>query len=197
MKIVNNALFPVPVTFVEGVINQQQLKDIFDYTLQKNVVSTVHPSIVGNGTSFHHAHTDYIAEIASKLVSCTDLPDILKRVVEEYSDYSGLAFTAFTNSWFNIQDEGSLLKRHTHAGSVISGALYINVDEKSSPLIFDNPNPIPYHINQSKDTIFTNTEHFFNPLPGDLIIFPSILAHHSGLFPNKTKNRTVISFNAS
>lgn len=195
MKTTNNHLFPVPVTYVENVLNRQQVADILTFTLLQQNKTIAHPSIVGQGTSYHHTHTDYINEIASNVLSCKDLQNILSRLVMEYSEYTGILFTAFHNSWFNIQNEGSILKRHTHAGCTISGALYINVDENSSPLIFDNPNPIPYHLNQSKNSIFTDTEHTFNPQSGDVILFPSILAHHSGLQSNKTRNRTVISFN--
>jgi uncharacterized protein (TIGR02466 family) len=85
-----------------------------------------------------------------------------------------------------------------HCRSILSAALYLNVDEDSSTINFENPNP---HISYAYDkNLSRNSEYLFEyycviPEPGDLIIFPSWLKHGSMYKENKTVNRTCISFN--
>jgi uncharacterized protein (TIGR02466 family) len=84
-----------------------------------------------------------------------------------------------------------------HANSILSGSLYINVDNESSKLYFDNPNQfIKYFEYNYQELTDYNFEYFYiTPKVGDLVIFPSWLTHGSNGEQNNTENRTVISFN--
>ena len=87
-----------------------------------------------------------------------------------------------------------------HTRSLISAALYINVDEKSSPLFFYNPNSLThftYSLTSKTQSDFNFHHQSFQPKNGEMYIFPSWLLHGSNDEQNKTKDRTVISFNAS
>ncbi len=120
-----------------------------------------------------------------------------KTVLEKYSDLTGFSMQKeITNSWFNIQKKGSVLKDHTHPLTVVAGVLFIEVNNQASPIYFHNPNP---HINYT--AIEKNTSYSFEwikctPKKGDLYLFPGWLKHGSFNDKNMCENRTVISFNA-
>lgn len=80
------------------------------------------------------------------------------------------------NSWFNTMNVGDELKIHNHTNdehkSIVSGAFYVSVGEKSVPLIF-------------------STERV-KPKNGLLVLFPSEMDHYTE--PEK-EQRTVMSFN--
>ena len=98
--------------------------------------------------------------------------------------------------WFNVQQKGSQLIKHTHPNATLSGALYINVDNNSSPIYFYNPVGFLDYTYIKEYTDYTFNWFKFNPNPGDLIIWPSWLSHGSNTNINETDDRIVISFNA-
>ena len=75
---------------------------------------------------------------------------ILQQYVRMYCNQYDLGNFKFINSWFNITEPKSKLKKHN---------LYVSVGKKSVPLIF--------------------TERKIQPYPGLLIIFPSHLDHYT------------------
>lgn len=80
------------------------------------------------------------------------------------------------NSWFNTMNPGDSLKVHNHTDdnniSIVSGAFYVNVGEKSVPLIFPTEK--------------------VKPVNGLLVLFPSEVNHYTDI---EQERRTVISFN--
>ena len=131
------------------------------------------------------------------------LPDIisvpflnkLQYCLDEYALKLGEHALKITNNWFNIQYECSALIEHVHPGSIVSGALYVNVDERSSNLRFKNINPYAHFSDHANETNYNCFYEEFEPQNGTLILFPSWLPHDS--LPNKSKERVVISFNTS
>ena len=123
----------------------------------------------------------------------------LENKISEYSSTIGLRNQKISNSWFNIQQKGSVLKTHLHANSVLSGALYVNVDENSTKLYFNNPNNFIKYFEYYHDSLTDyNFEYFYiSPNIGDLVIFPSWLEHGSNGDTNNTVDRTVLSFNTT
>jgi len=101
-----------------------------------------------------------------------------------------------TQSWSNYTEQGEYHHKHMHTNSILSGVLYIDVDELDSisffrdkdPLLLDIPGLI-YTERNSSSWIFGNLK------PGDLLIFPSGLAHE---VPEKlgASTRISISFNS-
>ena len=91
-----------------------------------------------------------------------------------------------TNSWCNVQGERSTLNFHRHPDSIISGIIFLQVDDKSSKLYFQNPNNI--YVKCDDDICIT-------PEPGLLLMWPSWLAHGSGDDTNMSTERIVVSFN--
>lgn len=103
-----------------------------------------------------------------------DHPELvgLKKIVLKYINQVSDKPLKLINSWFNIMPPGAVLKRHKHEDSIISGALYVDVGDKSVPLIFDSIS--------------------IKPKKGLLVLFSSDLAHYT---KKEKEERTVISFN--
>jgi uncharacterized protein (TIGR02466 family) len=102
-----------------------------------------------------------------------------------------------SNSWFNIQRPGSILKHHVHPDSKVSAALCIQADEKSSKLCLDNPSPFLNLLRPDTHTEATFEFAKFALAPGDMVLFPSWIKHGSGSEPNLSEQRLVISMNGS
>jgi len=194
----NFELFPTLVTRYNTILNSDQINDIMTFCLEKN--SKNHPSLIGSATSSHCATSNIVNDITSNVKSCKDLILILESLFKEYVNDCGLATTTITNSWFNIQHSSSTLKQHTHPGSVLSGVLYIGVDDQSSGIYFDNPNNHVQYLTANMHDItskYTYEYVRFKPNPGDFFVFPSWLYHGSGYEQNMTESRLVISLNTA
>ncbi len=139
---------------------------------------------------------DRIKEIDREVIYGSRLQDLLNDYVARYRTYYGMKPGVITNSWFNIQNRGSTLKHHLHPNSEVSGALYINVDTDSSPIVFHTPNPHIMNNTYERESDFTKDNITFMPKIGDLFLFPSWLLHSSNYVDNQTLNRCVISFNS-
>lgn len=91
-----------------------------------------------------------------------------------------------TNSWVNVQGEDSRLNFHNHPNSIMSGAIYLKVDNNSSELYFENPNSMYFNYGEPVSVM---------PVTGMCLMWPSWLKHGSGQSTNKSSERIVLSFN--
>ena len=185
-------LFPIPVSIHENFLSEDEAKKIYD--ICKSNTSKRHTSFLGDATSNHNDDINFLHHLSNTI---TNLDLRIQNFIDNYSKQIGLRSQKVANSWFNIQQKNSVLKPHMHANSILSGALYINVDDQSSKLYFDNPNQfIKYFEYNYQELTDYNFEFFYiTPKIGDLVIFPSWLTHSSNGEQNNTENRTVISFN--
>jgi uncharacterized protein (TIGR02466 family) len=196
MEVIKYNLFAIPVTCYNSFLPLELANNIKDYILTEKVTkSKKHNSITGDGYSSHDVDRfDILQEVTRNVPGCSNLLINIEECIKEYTLYNNCPKCILDNSWFNIQNSGSFLLRHSHIGRgeiMISGALYLNVDIDSSSITFENPNP--YSIMAP----FPGNYSTFNLKPniGDLILFPAYLIHMS-IEPNMTENRMVISFNA-
>lgn len=125
-----------------------------------------------------------------------ELRNDIEKCVHQYSLITGLMKISVSNSWFNIMNNGGIVKRHRHEGSVVSGAYYIRAKEGSSNLYFKSPIEI-YRMfdifSPDANTIYNVQDQEMECNEGTLILFPSWLEH--GTNENQNNDRTVISFN--
>ena len=112
------SLFPTDIgNFVDFITESERLE------LLKNIKNTSHhphDELIGNAFSTHRSQNSFMSKT---------IEDRIQSAVNEYAEFYGLGSVKVANVWSNIQHAGSRLREHTHPNSVISGALYINVDE--------------------------------------------------------------------
>ena len=112
------------------------------------------------------------------------------------------------NSWINRHGPGDYSMSHFHGNSIVSGVYYVQIEENAGDIIFHKDNR---HLNlfnplievkfnydttldQSKMNVYNTNNFGIQPLPGDLVLFPSHLAH--SVDKNITnKTRYCIAFN--
>lgn len=190
----NHEIFPILITVIRDFITVEQCNTIFK-RYNNDPTQKKHSLLIGDTTSNFHGYKSVHREICN-LTGCFEFHERLQDVIQFYSKTIGVRWPVFiSNSWINIQNENSLLKRHTHPDSQISGAVYINVDENSSNFYIFNPNPYLHFTQVDQASRYCQTEYRISPRKGDLVLFPSWLAHGSNEEINQTKDRMVFSFN--
>ena len=152
--------------FLKGGAIERLLKSI------KKEDLTDHNALVGNAKSTFAPNIDFLSNHNS-----------VKHRVEEKLFYPNLEIN---KSWVNVQGENSTLNFHRHPDSIISGIIFLQVDDKSSKLYFQNPNNIYFKCDDDIS---------IKPEPGLLLMWPSWLAHGSGEDKNMSTERVVVSFN--
>tara|TARA_B100000131_G_scaffold117561_1_gene114374 strand:+ start:75 stop:629 length:555 start_codon:yes stop_codon:yes gene_type:complete len=180
-------LFPVPVEYIPNAVTELEIFYLMKKV--KEIKHLHHQSIKGNGFSTHNPHETY------PLLS-QDIQIKLQNYVDEYNNKVGNVPSLITYTWSNIQHKDSILKEHCHPQSLVSGALYINVDDKQK-IYFHNPNPYVYSSPKEKITPYNMEHQFIKVNKGDLLLFPSWLRHGKDDEVNNMNDRIVISFNAT
>lgn len=189
-------IFPSLIAREKQFISLAIAQEIKEYILKDDVNHRKHSSLTNNSVSSHKLKEDFLGRLENDISSCKDIKTNIEKVVNEFSNMYGYYHKGISNSWYNIQGVGSTLKEHTHPMSAISGAIYINVDEKSSKLTFFNPNlHTKYNVTSQFNTIFNSSQITIIPKIGDLVLFPSWMEHGSHGEVNNTENRIVLSFN--
>lgn len=190
-------LFPTCVFSMKSFLTMDQSKDIESYILNNvdDLKLKSHTAIEGKGMSSHNFGVNFLDDIKDNVSSCKNIKHEIFKVMKEYENSTGLLINDISNSWFNIQENGSELLEHSHPLSIVSGSIYINVDQDSSSLHFSNPNPYNNFQEISHYTEYTFRNYWFKPEIGQLLLFPSWLRHGSNREVNNTPNRIVVGFN--
>jgi len=183
----NVKVFPTLIKYVSNFLNEKELNQIIKLTLNKKLSS--HLSLKGKAKSTHELNSDIFSNVNKNIVKK------IKDKVNEYAVDYGVKKLKLDNSWINIQNKNSILNKHSHPDSIVSGALYLKVDKNSSKIYFYNPNTYLTFVNVFKQTEFSCENYFFTPQIGDLILFPSWLMHGSNNEENNSIERIVLSFN--
>ena len=130
----------------------------------------------------------------------------LKAVIDQkVQDYVQNTFSpresiqfVMTTSWATRHKTGDWANAHDHANSVVSGIVYLDVDQDSGDLIFDkiveNLGLRLLHIDPSDYTPFNSPNWGLTPTPNQIVIFPSNLPHRATI-NNSTIDRYCIAFN--
>lgn len=186
-------LFPVPVFKHENFLTDDDCALLVD-SLDDSYF-TLYPALPGEAVSTFMSKVDFteIAKVDTLLSEKMRLG--FDRVITEYCFITGYAPAVLSNVWFSKQYKGSKLLRHSHGGSVLSGVLYLKVDDQSSDIFFYTPNPYTNYSTVNKHTEYTEPKVRFKPKVGDLLVFPSWLEHGSDEMINESEERVILSFN--
>lgn len=103
------------------------------------------------------------------------------------------------NFWFNINSTSSFNKPHIHAGSFLSGVMYIKVPDNSGNIIFHRSSSeqyILYSNISNASGVCGYTSWKYKPEECKCIIFPSWVSHEVEINENQN-DRISIAFNLS
>lgn len=189
------SIFPIPLLRVDNFINEAQCADILAHC-KENAELTYHGCLPRNAMSTHHTHGDILQDISLSLDSLSAVHYNIASTLNEYAKECRLPPLRITESWVNFQDKDSVLIDHTHPNSKVSGVLYIQTDEYSSPLYFENPNPFVHFELYSMPDIYSGTTFRVEPTNGTLLLFPSWLRHGSRHEQSESDSRVAISLNS-
>ena len=177
-------LFPTPIGIKVDFITSKERLHLWDQI--KNIPHISHKAIEGDGHSTHGKFSRFLDR---------KIKDRIQIALNEYNETCGNYPSKITDIWSNIQNSGSKLKQHSHAGCEVSGALYINVAEDDK-ICFHNPNQLVYFTSTKKLTPFNYEYHWISVKNCQLVLFPSWLRHGNDNIINKMDGRIVISFNS-
>ena len=171
-------LFPTLVQRCQGVLAPDELA-LIQAIASRRRAGPMAP-LRGDAASTFAAQARFIESLQAQVPALAGLGEGLSRLVNDYARELGHPALRISNSWFNVQRPGSLLRHHTHPASYVSAALCIASDEHSSKLFFENPNPLIGFVGHAHPTEFNMEMARFKLDPGDLLLFPSWLKHGSG-----------------
>ena len=163
-------VFTISIYEKYNFLNDDEIQKIISSMKPEDFME--HGSIQGNAKSTYRAHENNHFFL-----------DNHKWLAEKITKELYIDGQKITDSWANIQGEGSILTTHNHPNAVISGVIYLKCDEKSSNLYFRDPNSI------------TGNTHKITPQKGLMVMWPGWLLHGSGTEKNQSKDRIIISFN--
>ncbi len=106
-----------------------------------------------------------------------------------------------TQSWVNHTKKNEFHHRHTHANSVLSGVVYLDIDKKVDNITFFTNNPnnpdTLLKLVPAEYTIYNSTAWTIKELSvGDVIIFPSTLSHGVDERGSAETKRISLAFNS-
>ena len=130
--------------------------------------------------------------------------DLVMNEVESYTREvlavkRGIEFY-ITDSWVNVHGRGHYAGPHTHNNSLISGVLYLSVNERSGDLVFQRdihsllPFPPALDLDVDAFNIYNCKSWAHKPKTNDICLFPSSVMHAAD--PNESdEERWCLAFN--
>ncbi len=116
--------------------------------------------------------------------------DVMKFLRYRYEDIG------ITSLWFNVSRPGYSHKNHVHPNNILSGVYYLRGDAEAGDIVFDDPRPQANVImpDVAEATEFNTHAFSVTPKPGQLVMFPSWLAHRVAI-NRGNRERISISYN--
>ena len=185
MRIIDT--FKIGVLKEDSFLSKKECKDVI--TKIDNYKFISHHALQGTSKTTFNTGKNQISDYLSPL----QVTRLLEKT-NQYCKLIGHPNVSISNAWVNVQNKNTVLKKHAHPLSVVSGALFLEVDKNSSGLYFSNPFKNHYQPIESS-TEYSFDTYRINPVLGTLVIFPSWLEHSSNEIPNSSNRRIVLSFN--
>jgi len=155
------------------------------------------PFSMGNGlcTSDHYLldHPDFLALRSAVMQHVHIYTRDVLRVADHIEFY-------LTNSWSTCHRAGDHSQRHQHSNSLVSGIVYIDVDDQSGRLRFFKPDnfanlwPGAVDLDSADYNIYNSKFWEIQPQNGDIVLFPSQL-NHGVTASVSPRDRLVVAFN--
>jgi uncharacterized protein (TIGR02466 family) len=132
------------------------------------------------------------------------LHDVVQKEIDVYAHSlcgvsSNVEFYV-TNSWINVHRRGQAAGQHIHGNSLISGVLYLKVNETSGDLVFHRdiysliPFPPVLDFDVDQFNIYNCKSWSYKPKVGDICLFPSTVMHSADA-NDSDEERWCLAFN--
>jgi len=99
-----------------------------------------------------------------------------------------------TQSWLNFSNPGQWHHQHAHPCSLISGCFYVNAVKETDKIYFHKNYYDPMKFPPKEWNIYNSESWWFSVGTGDLVLFPSSLAHRVAPVEG-TETRISLAFN--
>ena len=137
------------------------------YELKQKSPQSIQSNVVANYVSSWTSHLE-----SPKLQPlCSLVLSFCNEISKNYYE-TDVQFKVF-NCWGMIYEGGDYTKKHCHFPSTFAAVIYIDVDENSAPIVFENQLTVV-------------------PISGSLVVFPALLEHQ---VPKTDSKRIVIAMN--
>jgi uncharacterized protein (TIGR02466 family) len=156
---------------------------------------------------FENAGTNTAMDVKN-ITSASNLKSVLeedkfsylkKQILNEFYNFSYNVMNyknefKITTSWFTKSITNQSSNYHNHNNCMFSGILYLQTDENSGDVSFEDFNNRRYKLDVKEYNIYNCTEYKFKPIDGLMILFPSEV-HHKILKNNSSVVRHSLAFN--
>ena len=137
--------------------------------------------------------------ISKSILELENFIDLKKQLMNELNNFFHNVMNyesdfKITTSWFTKSQNSQSANYHNHNNSMFSGILYLQTDENSGDISFEDFNNRRYKLNVKEYNIYNCTEYQIKPIEGLLILFPSEV-HHKILKNNSNIVRHSLAFN--
>ena len=137
--------------------------------------------------------------ISKSILELENFIDLKKQLMNELNNFFHNVMNyesdfKITTSWFTKSQNSQSSNYHNHNNSMFSGILYLQTDENSGDISFEDFNNRRYKLNVKEYNIYNCTEYQIKPIDGLLILFPSEV-HHKILKNNSNIVRHSLAFN--
>lgn len=145
--------------------------------------------------------------ISSRILDDLNFQDIKSKIINHIDIYTKEILSVadyinfnIQNSWIMRHTKGDYSHTHIHTNSLLSGIVYIEVDDNSGDIVFQKDSnytnlfPPAIDVDVKERNIFNSKTWEFTPKSGQIFIFPSNLSH--SVNESKSDNlRYCLSFN--
>ena len=185
MSIIIHQLFPKPVYFsqLERKLTKEELNTI-------NIYKEKTYKNEGNITSYD----TYVLENKTLKNLKKDLDKIVVDYFNKIVCTSNSITPYITQSWLNYTGTNQFHHQHSHPNAYISGVFYVDAKEEVDKIKFYKTNAPQIELNTTQHNTFNSSSWFFPVKTGDVILFPSTLAHGVDK-KQETPTRISLAFN--
>jgi len=161
-------IFPTPI-YTNKLDREFTKKEINFFTKEKEKKL----ENVGNNSS----DNNYILNSSELKNLKQELDEIVKDYFKKVISIDEKASPYITQSWLNWTSENEFHHRHSHSNSIVSGVLYIDVDEKQDKINFFKNENCQIYIREKEPNIFNTNNVSLVVKNGLIVLFPSYLDH--------------------
>lgn len=193
MKLEIFEIFPTPI--LKFNIGRDFTKEEIEFILEKEKDITPPPYDVylGNNTTISKRILEEPAMIHLKSIAEGCLNEWCKQV---YDPLYGNEFRLkVTQSWLNYTKHKEEHQQHYHPNSMVSGVIYVSAQQEHDMISFHSDRKFTTYIQPRSLNQFNSLETHFRVNNGDIILFPSDLAH-SVPFTTGEYTRVSLAFNS-